>query len=477
MLTQDSINATCGTAQVLAERGVHLGVAQNTPLSMMVQISLRSAAIVQQTTGLTDPVPAFEELLMSAANNGDAVQHNDHDEIVSNAVAAVGQAINFNNRLAKDVVNPMVERVSATVAKALEVNLQQRSVPVEIQPVFDNAFWNLPYTRELFDRYGDTPAANVSYSGPAIPFDANVLTTGVDGFDTSIQEFVTSTQDSTVSQPAEHYWNATFGAGRFDTQDILKGGRDAINAGIVMYLGANRLSGNPPEGSNYSAIEWETVCNNIKAQAGRVVARGLQKLERERRLNQMVIESPQAPVVGSKIYVDGQVYNQFLNEGGTPEAILGGYFHGRVGDYQQLLTERDAFAGKWKAAQAVLVSQAVGDSMTALIGALSSAVTTEINQIPEEELHVDRAALHARLRDQLKFVSSRDIDNLWYVCRKVICRTIYPHTDAESTLEAIDEQMRMQPDLSVREAALYATIDQLAKWLARLITVEGVTIR
>lgn len=476
MITQSSTNAAYGTAQVLAERGVHLTAIPNTPLSELVNISLRTAACVQNTTGIVETVPSFADLLMSSANNSDAVQHNDHDEIMANAVAAVGQAICYNNQLAKNTVNPMVERVSQAAAKALEVNTQQRSVPVEIQPVYDNTFWSTPYAREVFGRYGETQLESVTYNGPAIPFDPQYLNTGVEGFDASIQEYVQSLMEGNQSQTAEYYWNASFGKGSFSTKDVLMGGREAINAGIVLYLGAAYLSGNPPEGANYSATEWEILCNNIKAQAGRVVARGFQKLERDRRLNQMVIEYPQAPVVGSKIFVDGQVYNKFLNEGGSPEVILGGYFNGRVNDYQRLLAEKDAFVGKWKASQAVLVSQAVGESMVALIGALSTAITEEINALSDDELHVERAALHARLREQLKFVSSKDIDNLWCVSRRLICRTLFPHTDAESTLEAIDEQMRLQPELNVREAALYATIDQLAKWLSKLIAVESVKV-
>lgn len=474
MLTQSGINAVYSTADELAARGVRLIALPNTPLSELTSVSLKHA--VSCAAGGVETAPDFSTSLMEGANRVDEVGHNTHDEIMANAVQAVGQAINFNTQLAKNTVNPAIERVATSLSTALESFSGAASVPVQIAPVYDRDFWSLPYTQELFSRYGETVASrDVAYTGPAIPYNPEFLETRLESFDLAIREYVNQLMDG-ASQTAEHYWNASFGRGPFNVRDILTGGREVIDAAIVVYLGAQYLSGNPPEGTEMSASAWETMCRQVMAQAGLVVNSGLARIERDRRLGLMVISYPQSHAVGEKIFVDGPTYGRFLNEGGTPEAVLGAFFDSRPNGAEQIFAEREAYTARWNATQSTLISEAVGQRLNAVIRALDVAVTDEINQMPEEALPVDRAALHERLREHLGTVRSANLDNLWLVARRAVCQVIYPHTDAEETLEAIDEQMRMRPELNVREAALYAMIDRLAQWLAKLVQVEVVRI-
>lgn len=472
MLTQSSVNAAIGTAQELAGRGVRLFPVPNTPLAELVSASLKTAAVATAAGSESD----FPTTLMAGAGFVDGVGHNTHDEIMENSIRAAGHAINFNMQLAKNVVNPMVERVAQAVAQAMEQFTSDASVPVSIHPQFDRGFWSSPYTGELFSRFSETLAQNVTYTGPAVPFDPAFLETRLEAFDVAVREYIAEVDGDEHGRKVADIWNASFGSGKFDTQEFLSGGRDSIDVAIVIYLGAQFLSGNPPEGTMMSAVAWDTMCNLIKAQAGRVVYQGLARLQRDRGQNLMVSKFPENHSVGQKIFVDGPTYNKFLQDGGTPEAVLGSYFSNRVTNSAELLSQRDGYATTWKTSQATLMECAVTERAGALAQALSVAVTAEINNLPDTDLVVERGVLHERLRDRMKTIHANDMDNLWGLVRKTICYVIYPHTDAEASLQAIDEQMNLRKDLSVREAALFAMFDQMAKWLAKQIQVEYVRV-
>jgi hypothetical protein len=477
MLTQSAVNATYGTAQVLAERGVRLSAIPRTPLSQIVTASLQRVALesVLPETGGSPPV--FTDELMAGANEPDAVGHNTHDEYMREAVEVIGNSINFNNQLARNTVNPMTERVVSKLDEALNVFTTSAGLPIAIVAWEDRALWMNGYTVELFSRYQDTVQEGIQYIGPALgEFRSEYLSTGLSTFDAEIAAYIAQLQSPAYGLSLDQIWARTFGAGPFNTNDALSGDRWMIDAAIVVYLAAGYLQSNPPADANASVAVWDTMCNNLRAQAGRVVCRGLQKLERDRRLSMMIVSYPQSTMAGQQIIVDGPVFNRFIQEGGSPEVILGAFFTDRQMDYAQLMSDREGYLARWKTAQSTLLGSAEGERFRALMVALQSALTEEINALPDELMVASRATLHERLQQCLGSVRPNALESLWHTARHLICTVIFPHTDVENTLCEVDSQMQRHPELEPREAALNAAVESMAQWLSKLITVETVRI-
>ncbi len=90
----------------------------------------------------------------------------------------------------------------------------------------------------------------------------------------------------------------------------------------------------------------------------------------------------------------------------------------------------------------------------------------------DEDLAVERGILHRRLADQAKDLRGRFYEDLYGTIRKLVCNAIFPHTNALQILEAIDAVCHENPKIEVREAALLATIEIVATWVAKLCRVE-----
>lgn len=478
MLNVSTVNLVADTARVMAERNLRLTPIDSTPLSELVNCTLADVKLQTVINGpvSTDEVSSydFKGAILSASNTADDVGENRHDEVMNNAVIAVSDGLNFNNQLARNVVNPMIERVSVALSTALDTLDKNSAMPVEIVTRQDRAFWNMPYTIETFKRYEETAMQIVSYTGPALEYDPSLLMTGIVTFDEALSDYLSSLRDDGL---LNSIWNRTFSRTAFKTLDAFEGDLyDSIDAGIVVFFVASKLDENPPEGTEMSSVAWNTMMTDLKTQAGRVVWRGLSRIARGRDRNEMVVSYPASTAVGSKVYVDSEVYRRFLEAGGSPEVILGALFSDRNSHYSSLLTDKDKYSEKWRISQIALSSSATGRRLETVIIALDKAVTNEINTIDEEYLNAGRQAIHQNLNDCLKRVGTRDLDDLWNLARKTICRSLFPHTDAEATLLSIDEQCKQRPELNVREAAFYAAIDQLAKWMSKLIRVENVSV-
>lgn len=477
MLNETTVKLVADTATLMAQRDLRLIPVEETPLSELVNCTLadiKQRSALQEQESPDGSSPSFQSVIVDTANTADPVGDNHHDEVMNNAVLAVSDALNFNNQLARNTVNPMVERVATRVGQALETLDRNAAMPVEIVSRSDRSFWTLPYTQEVFKRYEETPMQIVSYTGPAIEYDPQLLMTGIATFDEAMEQYLAELQaDGSLTD----IWLRTFSKTAFKTLDVFEGdGFRAIDTGIVLYFVASKLDENPPEGTEMSSVEWSTMCSDLKTQAGRAVWRGLSRIARGRERNELIIAYPATTTIGSKLEVDGEVYRRFLEAGGTPEVLLGALFSDRNRVYSSLLTDKDKYSEKWRISQMALSSAAVGRRLEATIIALDAAVTEEINQLDEELVVGSKQQLHQNLRERMQKVRAKDIDDLWYLSRKTICRSIFPHTDAEATLLAIDEQCKQRPELNVREAAFYASIDQLAAWMAKLIRISNTAV-
>lgn len=471
MLNQSTVSLVTETAQVFALRNLRLVPIADTPVSELTRCALKKAIVLTAYPTEGGEAASFNSLLVDSANEVDGVGACEHDTIMTAAIEAASGALNFNNNLARNIVNPAVERVSVSVVDALSNLSNSVREPVEVVSAYDRLFWTLPFTQEMLARFEETPLLPVTYTGPAIPYTDGLLLTGLATLDDAVAQYAS---ELAATGELATIWDRAFGRGPFKCSDALEGSIEyGIDAGLVLYLAATALEQNPPTGTEMSATDWSTMLTEVKVQAGRMAWRNLSRLIRGRERNELVRSYPPSIAPGSKIVVDEEVYRRFKEAGGTAETLKGALVSDRNTLYSALLEHREAYQAKWNIASAALSAASEGQRWEIAIKAVERAVAQEINDLSDEDLIVSKAALHKNLHEYLRNITTRDIEDPWNMARKVICRVIFPHTEAEAVLLAIDEQKRLRPELDIREAAFYAAIDQLALWLSKLIRVES----
>lgn len=478
MLTKSSLNAAYPLAQKLASKGFALRALDQTPLSAVINACMNQRQVLAAgPKGMdTTECGSAGDQLLEGSRFTDPMGVCEHDEAMKGSVDLIKQAVEFNLNLARNVVNPIVKQVLEETQAYMDGVASAALAPMWIEPYYYKPIWDSPVLIELVSRYGNLPVSDYALRPLGLPQPASMLEalkTGAGMFDEDIAAFY----DACGSEYVGGVWNAVFGASAATSLTaVLTRRYSAFDAAILVFLFARRLQEDIPAGVNMDLAEWKAYISGIQAEAGHCVVRALKKRQLDLRVKTLVFEGPVVTVASEAkgaICVVGDVYDQFIKEGGSPEVLFGAYASGSSVGYNDLLSNKAVLLKNWQRAYALLQSEASFNRFNGLVGGLRSAVTNAINNADEDILVVERSVLHERLKERLTHVKQKDLEDLYYVARKTVCRVMFPHTDAEQILLAIDASAAAHPELDIREAALLATIDFVSIWLAKLFTVES----
>ncbi len=477
MLTQSSVSAAFPLADKLAARGFSLRALDQTPLSELIGASLSQANVVAATPA-NAPVETvsdmdFAQQLIEGSTFASPQGGVLHDEIMESAVKVIGEAVTAGLHLAKNVVNPLIKQVMADTQAHMDGSESAALTPLNIVPLFYKPIWDSVNLIDFVGRFAQTPYQSIGLRQLQIetPDLKAAAMTGAGHFDSEIAEFIDSMDPARV----DFAWSAVFGPNPLpDIQEVLKVNPTNCDIAILVYLFANRLQEDVPAGVNMDLADWRLYTAEIRAQAGRTICRVMEKRVQDRARKLLVLEAPRGDAPRGDVLVNGDVYNTWLKDGGAPEIIFGALYSTKETDAQGLLDRADYFKGLWNHANSMITAAAANKRFSAMVAGLRNAMTKAINELPEDQLPVARADLHARLAERLTHAKQKDLENMWHLCRKAVCRVIFPHTDAEKILLAIDVAGQQHPDMDVREIALLGTMDYIATWLCKLVMVQEV---
>lgn len=473
MLSKTALHAAYPLAEKLASKGAVLVPRPNTPLETLVNTSMIHIRAAQASPAALEAMGDSREALLEGSTFKDPTGAYPHDEAMAAAVAAAKQAVLFNLDLARNKVNPIIQSVVEATQQAMDQGAQASLAPLVIEPFYYLPIWNAALLEDLVSRHAGVVPTDTKLQSLNIPRPASyvgAMATGAAGFDEEVNGFFNAVGEEYVAG----VWESVFGPNAtMNLMSVLRGNYEKANAGLIVYLFARRYQEEIPEGVNMDLYAWKAYISGIMAQAGRDVLRTLQKRRLDQRAMLLVIEAPLADNPNGIIKVNGDVYDSWIRDGGTPEVLIGAVFAGDERGYRALLDKAEYFAKTWQRNRSLLETQVSFQRYGNMVSGLRAALTQQINALPDDLVVVDRAIMHDALRKHIGYVQQADLECLWNVARRLVCRVMFPHTDVETVLRAIDKAAAEHPELEVREAALLATVDYVSTWVCKLFTVES----
>lgn len=474
MIQQSTINAVYPLADMLKERGIKVSALPTTPVAQLLQ-----ACHYELPTGVHgeedfDPETVIQKGSMTQGPDG-VVRH---DVVMEELVEVIAETVKGNLHVARNVVNPIIKEVVADLQEHMQIAENQLQSNVTIVPDFYEGVWNSPALDAMVDRYAETSFHDIRLTHQ-FPLDQDTFTvadhvhTGSASFDEDIDALLTSKEPG-------YLWglfSRIFGApgtrqGQLNnviaTQD-----RDDV---LLIHLMARRLMDNPPEGTSLTLSAYNAYVADIVSQTGRALSQ--RRTQRQRALNQnlLVVNWPQGREhVGKRnieIKVNGDLYNRFLEEGGSPEVIIGAFISDQPRQTSVLLEKKEQYEKAWEKHHRILITSQRLNRFNHGVEGLRQAIAFQINEMDEEDLIVPRELLHKKLEENLSSLYGHWYEKPYEYARKVICQTLFPHTMSLQILCAIDHVCEDHPGIEVREAALLATIEVVASWVAKLCTTE-----
>ena len=457
MITSHSVTSIYGLAKLAEVNSVVVLPRADTPL-----------AVLNSAIGDFDTSP--EKVggdLEVASNRKDVLGDKDHsiaiDEMVNIAAEAVQKQVKLARELVRPVATEAFEKVSAFLDEVPSQTLRHSIAEVNLPPIFLEAG-----IQDMVERYKNQPQMDLPSEGSMFPEMSSEdiierCKTGMSRVDDALVSLINDSDDIVTRVYDDYFRNK---GSYFD-----KPGSYTAET-LVAFILARNLNMNVPDGVNAELEVYRLVTSNFIAEFGRRVYQILRRRDRIIRQKELIEFMPHESDVGSEIRVNGEVYRNYLKEGGTPEAIIGACLRGIDRPLYADLLE-DAYGG----AKAVVTNERLiqnrvvveyeANVTMAILDVLGTII--KAGNFPEG---VDVPVIKD-VKEWLKknpFRKKFDLDN--YVLR-VVCGALFPRYNSYPVLSGIMEYMSNDESLTAREAATLVVIDLVGEWLGSQLETEA----
>lgn len=484
MIHESTLEAVYPLAEKLASKGIKVTPLETTPIAQLCQ----AGHYPIPTRGI-DPLPDAEERIMLGSKSTDASGACRHDIVMDEMVDVIADTVRNNLDMARNVINPIVKEVAQDVEEYLQDAETVHRTHVSVVPINYKPIWGSPVLSEMVARYSETAIKDVPLR-IEIPHSAEkealleLAKTGASRFDQEVEELFESLSEIGVAEAYQSVFGPAVGRARV-LGDVLSAGeivthRGRLERALLVHLFARKLIQNPPEGVSMGLEEYRAYVADILSQSGRIIVGTMNRRENAIQRRQLVATWPPGRDRLGKdlieIYVNGDVYHKWLEQGGEPEAIIGSFVSDQERGYTALLENKERYCKEWERQARVLGTTQRLNRFNHAVEGMRLAIAKQINEMPDEQLIVGREILHARLDDNLKRLYGHFYEDLYVYARMMVCKTLFPHTMGLKILCAIDAVAKDNPGIEVREAALLATIEIVATWVSKLFKVDRVTV-
>jgi hypothetical protein len=474
MLQNISVSNATAIAARLAQSGVGLQVASGAnPLSLLVQANVTPNVVMNYNE---PDIQKFGAILLEASRErlaGDP----EHDLVSAEVVEAISGAVRYSMDRARNQVNPAIKTLIAKIEENVNRYTMSDICPISIVPRFYTDVWANSKLEDLVQPFKNGSRSDIitKYKvGQPLHFEGilQLLSTGAGAFDEEVlkafegkNQMVEDTYGSLFSFTCDRFFNwAT-------VLNPYHGNPEQI---LLCHLLARKLLAEIPEGLDVPLPAYRAHVSDILNQSGVAILGVLKNRQDQITHKKLVIAFPTAEPVGVKaengiIMVNGDVYNAWLKEGGSPEILMGSYITDRNTNYSQLITDQGRYLQEYKRFQNLRNNALIENRHSILMGAVRGAMLQLINETGDIPDGPSIAMQAERFHELYRNIARKETENVYLLARKLICRTQYAHTDAEIILDNIDSISEGNKDLSIEEAVSLAALDYIADWLVSFI--------
>lgn len=474
MLNDTTIAAVYPIATSLAARGITLTADPNTPVGRLAAL-VHDEAKALQSVGVESYTEALREAAATPLVDGVYPHAAECDELIRKAARGVAATIHA----ARNEAVPVITRVVEVAAQAADIEAAKTAAPMHVVPYFHKKIWESQELASMCERHaGGNISLQLRRLGLVAPTNwTAALATGLPSLDQQIAAYLAEVSPDYLAT----IWNEAFTEGERNLVDVVQSRVDSKNGGVfaradaavIVYLAANNMRENTPSGLNIELQAWRLYCAQLGAAAAAAICYHQKKREEFIASGMITLYLP-APGSADGISVYGPNYQAFLQQGGTPEAVMGAHIRGvardlRVGLNSDQLSE---FVRVWEAHHAVLSQRAAYVRRDTALRALTVAVSKAIAEQPKEKCVVDPSVQQKKLSEEVAKLHPNDMDDMYKIARHLVCGAMFAHTDVEKLLGLIDAAGVANQNLNVREAAFVGTCEYVLDWALSQIKIE-----
>lgn len=478
MLNPAAVTEGLQLALALAEQGRVVTPVPLTPLECVVKANTTGDLIIAGNTSTDSSEFASLVLAASKVTTRDGAPEHELAQVDFVEKGAAVLAVNFD--MGKNVVVPKVLDIINRTTELAQFKANRSLNNIAIVPAHYAAIWSNPnvlamiepYAEVAFEDYQPRP---VLTRMPSLEEATAWMTTGSSVVDADVLDLLKSNPNLPLEAVQGTFFEYSHGIMSLSKQvNPYTANQDRV---LAIFLIARRLLTDIPDFAALSLNDHRSVLASIMSQAA-AGANGVVRLrERSAKLNTLIRSYPSTDInmsVGNGneiiIYVNGDVYSRWLNDGGTPETIMGAFITDRKLAYQELLDGRAGYEKAWTQHLKIRSAYITEERFNRTAYALRTVILAAIDEHDEPTL--SKELLRNRMVDVLGDFHKRHLDNFTGYIRDVVCKVFYAHTNVLVLLREMDSIKNANPEMDMDEVAILAGIEFIAEWFSVQMTAE-----
>lgn len=477
MLSREALNAALPLTEALDSANLFVTAAEGTPLAALVAATRSDDNYVLEN-GRGDFTPDIESIEFIANTKDPVLGFSKHDQTLDEIAAELIKAVQGHIALAKTAVAPAVQELVEKTAETLAAMQPSSLLGMEV------VVWNppAPFTNASFEssvrRFEEQPffepALALNLPDQSLEQLRELIQTGTAGLDADVRDWLATKGNDFLMQVWEELFQQKQAelndtrVRRFNEYFISKetGGDYAL----AVYLLARKLVEDPLPGTEMPLARYEELIVEFRNQAGLHLCRQLDDLDAMQR-NKMLVRQ----IKGTVTVVNGPVYREWIEAGGQNEVLFGNVVDATpVFTLEQIAAKAAGLLAIWNKHCALTTAVEKNRRFLRTKQILEKHFREQLFAATEDDPAVtgNREMVLKLFRDQLEQVGEAELDDLYHLCLRLVCRSRFVQTDAERILSGIERAQKDNPELDVREAAAISVIDYIAYWVAAQLKVQ-----
>lgn len=472
MIQIEPINEAIASTVVLDSKDLFLVPESGSPLERLVTLS----NIIQTNTTDVEFTPNAQ--LMSEDTLTVADEHGvELNKFAEDIAANVSNHLSFAKNIVKPIIEASVDRIKlswdAISANVPSLNIVKKYLP-EVADVAAFQDIVMDYKNVPYIPYGELIPNTIDLSAPEI---IELIKTGNVDIDNSIALFNSRLGDEFIL----NIFNSIFKFTDRSIQELLNDRDIGGDVASLVFLICNKLYDNPLPGIEMQLAKYNEVIDMLRKQAAYQLNYIYYTTESRNKSGQLVIVNTQAAIV-----VDGYIYDKWVSAGGSDTVLFGNACHAKPELFIEDINERkQEYIDRWtqecnliitrnnvqshvKKKEVIYLSivNVVKENFDLCYSHLVPEGTTPYVNIPEYKNFLDKIA------KEVNELKDSDMLNLWSLVTDLVCDTVFYYTASKDIFKGVEEAMKVNKDLTIREALLLSTIKYVVDYVINQINKQ-----
>lgn len=244
---------------------------------------------------------------------------------------------------------------------------------------------------------------------------------------------------------------------------------DRIDYGMTLILGSTAILNNPEQVTTMGLEELRSVMHGVRNYGKSLTSKALRLVNMSLKLNKLVISNER-----NCITVNANIYEQYLDDGGTADAMMGRCVaNDNVNTKNGVLEKVVEYTALNRRNAASLESAYRKMTLKHTKYALRTWASKHMKEL-ETPQPVDKQYGLRLANAAIESLTISDIKDTYTCSKNIVAKNLYYFTNANEYLSYMDEALKTNPELSAEEASMVATMETLCDYAAGNLSIEDI---